>query len=228
MSTQAPSDYTQTNIDISSPMENRGADSIDHMTSQYSDLGVPSHTPPHSETISPIEKTSEDNVAPDRSATVTPRAEGREVAKPSGDEHSRSPKRKDRLARYLLVDDNVINLKILAAYMRKLGHAYDTAADGLEALQTFQKGSGQYRCVFIDISMPVMDGFESARRIRAFEGENKLRRCQIYALTGLASAGAQQEAFSSGIDLFLAKPVKLKELSQILDARHQDKDRASE
>ncbi|ETS85400.1 hypothetical protein PFICI_03425 [Pestalotiopsis fici W106-1] len=122
-------------------------------------------------------------------------------------------------ARYLLVEDNAINMKILIAYMRKLGHRYDTANNGQEALEAFQKGAGQYKCILMDISMPVMDGFESSRRIRAHEKENGFARCKIYALTGLASESAQQEAFSSGIDLCLAKPVKLKELSGILDER---------
>jgi len=68
--------------------------------------------------------------------------------------------------------------------------------------------------------MPVMDGFESTRLIRAFEMEKRLPRCTIIALTGLASAEAQLEAFASGIDLFLAKPVRLKELGQILASRN--------
>ncbi|KAF7530475.1 hypothetical protein G7054_g9526 [Neopestalotiopsis clavispora] len=131
-------------------------------------------------------------------------------------------KRKTPMARFLLVDDNAINLKILTAYMGKLGHRYDTARNGLEAFEAFQKGAGQYKCVLMDISMPVMDGFESSRRIRAHERAEKLTRCNIFALTGLASENAQQEAFSSGIDLCLAKPVKLKELSEILDEKKID------
>lgn len=68
--------------------------------------------------------------------------------------------------------------------------------------------------------MPVMDGFEATRHIRSTEAELSLHRCTIFALTGLASADAQQEAFTSGIDLFLTKPVKLAELNQILSARN--------
>ncbi len=64
--------------------------------------------------------------------------------------------------------------------------------------------------------MPVMDGLESTRRIREFERSSKLKAATIIALTGLASASIQQEAFASGIDLFLTKPVRLKELDGIL------------
>ncbi|OLN83316.1 Histidine kinase 5-like protein 1 [Colletotrichum chlorophyti] len=121
--------------------------------------------------------------------------------------------------RFLLVDDNSLNLKILASYMKKLGHKFETAMDGQEALKVFEDGSGELQCVLMDISMPKMDGFEATRRIRALETEKGLSRCHIFALTGLASASAQQEAFASGIDLFLTKPVRLKELSKILETK---------
>lgn len=68
----------------------------------------------------------------------------------------------------------------------------------------------------MDISMPVMDGMESTRRIREFEGENGLGRAQVIALTGLASKEAQSEAMAAGIDVFLPKPVKFAELKKML------------
>ncbi|KAG6009365.1 hypothetical protein E4U21_002675 [Claviceps maximensis] len=120
---------------------------------------------------------------------------------------------------FLLVDDNPINLKILTTYMKKLKLSYRTAINGQQAVDIFSQDLGMYKCVFMDISMPVMDGFEATRHIRGIEIERGLHRCTIFALTGLASADAQQEAFTSGIDLFLTKPVKLAELSQILSAQ---------
>lgn len=74
-------------------------------------------------------------------------------------------------------------------------------------------------CGVLDISMPVMDGLESSRLIRAHERQHQLQPALIIALTGLASARTQQEAFGSGVDLFLSKPVPLKELGRILEAR---------
>lgn len=125
--------------------------------------------------------------------------------------------------RFLLVDDNPINLRILMSYMKKLGYPFTCASNGLEAFEAFQRSCGQdvedFKFVFMDISMPVMDGLESTRRIRALETERGLSRCNIFALTGLASADAQQEAFASGVDLFLTKPVRLKELSKILESK---------
>lgn len=64
--------------------------------------------------------------------------------------------------------------------------------------------------------MPVMDGLEATRKIREFELEEGIKPAMIIALTGLGSASAQQEAFASGVDLFLTKPVRLKELVKIL------------
>lgn len=64
--------------------------------------------------------------------------------------------------------------------------------------------------------MPVMDGFEASRQIRKFERDNRMRQTFIIALTGLAAESAQIEAYASGIDLFLSKPVKFKEVKTIL------------
>lgn len=65
--------------------------------------------------------------------------------------------------------------------------------------------------------MPVMDGMAAAREIRKFERSRGQKPCMIIALTGLGSADSQQDAFSSGMDLFLTKPVRLSHLRSILD-----------
>ncbi|KAI0528402.1 putative histidine kinase/response regulator [Xylaria digitata] len=98
---------------------------------------------------------------------------------------------------FLLVDDNAINLRMISAFMTKLGQLTNS----------------------LDISMPVMDGFQATRKIRQIETERALTPCAVMALTGLATEGSQQEAFASGIDLFLTKPVKLEEIRQILAVR---------
>ncbi|KAI3321265.1 hypothetical protein HD806DRAFT_203821 [Xylariaceae sp. AK1471] len=120
---------------------------------------------------------------------------------------------------FLLVEDNAINMRILCAYMKKLGRNYDTAEDGQIAVDKFQEKPGQYNCILMDINMPRLDGIQATRQIRAFEAVNHLIPSAIIALTGLASASVQQEAFESGINLFLTKPVKLQEISQILQSR---------
>lgn len=65
--------------------------------------------------------------------------------------------------------------------------------------------------------MPIMSGLEATREIRSHErGLNTKEPAMIIALTGVGSAAIQQEAFASGVDLFLTKPVRFNELSDIL------------
>jgi len=64
--------------------------------------------------------------------------------------------------------------------------------------------------------MPVMDGLQATREIRRYEHENLCKPSAVVALTGAASMNARQEAFSSGMDLFLTKPVVMKVLKEIL------------
>lgn len=118
---------------------------------------------------------------------------------------------------FLLVDDNPINLAILCAYMKKLQRTFLTARDGVEAVEAFKAQAWPFACVLMDISMPRLDGFQATQQIRAHErAAGAARACPVFALTGLASADMQKEAFESGMDLFLTKPVRLKDLSAIL------------
>jgi CheY-like chemotaxis protein len=73
------------------------------------------------------------------------------------------------------------------------------------------------KVVLMDISMPVLNGFEATQQIRAFEQQHNIKPATIIALTGLGSADAQREAYSSGVNLFLTKPVRLKELTKVLE-----------
>jgi CheY-like chemotaxis protein len=74
-----------------------------------------------------------------------------------------------------------------------------------------------YPNVSTDISMPVMDGLESTRRIRDFEQSTSKSRVRIIALTGLAQADIQSEAIRSGMDVFLTKPVRMDGLMPIMN-----------
>lgn len=100
--------------------------------------------------------------------------------------------------------------------MKKLKYSYKTTTNGLEALEAYASAPEKYGHVLMDLSMPVMDGMESTRRIRELERTQQLTPTKIIALTGLASAMAQQEAFASGIDMYMTKPVRFKELAKVL------------
>lgn len=135
----------------------------------------------------------------------------------------------------LLVDDNAINLQLLVMFMKKRNLPYATASNGLLALETYQeafspsqadtpasrhsaKPPPPFTHVLMDISMPIMDGLTSTRKIRAFEAEKGIAPpSTIIALTGLASAEAQEDAINAGINEFLVKPVKFGELKGLLN-----------
>jgi CheY-like chemotaxis protein len=68
----------------------------------------------------------------------------------------------------------------------------------------------------MDINMPVMDGYEAAQRIRAYEKKHNMQPAKIFAVTALQSEAAQTEAFGSGFDMFLSKPIKLKSLAKLI------------
>lgn len=121
-----------------------------------------------------------------------------------------------QLFNVLLVEDNEINLKLLTIYMSKLQQDQVAAVNGREALGAYKAASGKFDIVFMDLQMPVMDGLEATREIRRYENENGLPPTAVVALTGATSMSARQEAFSSGVDLFMTKPVAMKTLKDIL------------
>lgn len=137
-----------------------------------------------------------------------------EEATPSSQDQDLAVKRDT----HLLVDDNHINLKVLSAYMSKLQLPYVAALNGQEAVDAYLANPTRFAAVFMDLSMPVMDGLEATRRIRAHEARNHLRPVTILALTGLASERTHQEAFESGVDVFLTKPVRLETLREQLSS----------
>lgn len=86
-------------------------------------------------------------------------------------------------------------------------------------MEAVQRQHAGYDLVFMDISMPMMDGFEATRAIRAIEKDRGGgERSTIIALTGLSSPRDEAEALESGVDLFLTKPVSFKEVGGILAA----------
>ncbi|KAL6229567.1 hypothetical protein BDW75DRAFT_224931 [Aspergillus navahoensis] len=117
----------------------------------------------------------------------------------------------------LLVDDNSVNLQLLVAVMKKAKLPYFTACNGLEALEVYKAHAKEIHVILMDISMPVMDGLESTREIRLFEKTQResptFKPATVIALSGLGSASVRQEAFNSGLDLFLSKPVRFQELT---------------
>jgi two-component system, cell cycle response regulator DivK len=102
----------------------------------------------------------------------------------------------------LVVEDNVDNRRILVYRLRRMGEfEIAEASNGREALAFVENDPPDL--IFMDLKMPVMDGWEATRRIRALGG----RRIPIIALTAQAMAGDEQKALAAGCDDYVAKPI---------------------
>jgi signal transduction histidine kinase/CheY-like chemotaxis protein len=127
-----------------------------------------------------------------------------------------------RLARALLAEDNEINATIAQKALRRLGFDVVRAHDGLEAAalgEAAARGdSPRFEIVLMDIKMPVLDGFEASRGIRAAERQAGARPTPIIALTANAMEEDRRACLSAGIDDFLTKPVDLARLAEAIDA----------
>ncbi|KAJ5648083.1 hypothetical protein N7490_004455 [Penicillium lividum] len=119
-------------------------------------------------------------------------------------------------ANVLIVDDNPINLKIMSTFVRKFGCRFETALNGLIALEKYEAADQPYDFVLMDISMPVMDGLEATTRIRAHEIENDLKPSCIIAITAVASSDIQDAAFKAGVNDYLIKPLSLDKLRELI------------
>jgi signal transduction histidine kinase len=101
-------------------------------------------------------------------------------------------------ARLLVVDDHPVNREVLVRQLGLLGVAADTAEDGVEALGAWRPG--RYAAVLADLHMPVMDGYELTRRLRAVEAETGAARTPIVAVTANAMRGEEERCLASGMD----------------------------
>jgi PAS domain S-box-containing protein len=110
----------------------------------------------------------------------------------------------------LLVDDHVTNRMVLARQLNVLGYAVETAENGAQALELWRLA--RYGMVIADCNMPLMDGYELARRIREIEAEQGMKRTPIVACTANALRGEAAICLAAGMDDYLAKPVRLIEL----------------
>jgi PAS domain S-box-containing protein len=114
--------------------------------------------------------------------------------------------------RVLLAEDNVVNQKVAARMLERLGLRADVAANGREAVQMFEMA--WYDLILMDCQMPEMDGYAASEAIRKLErGE---RRVAIVAMTAEAISGARERCLAAGMDDYIAKPVKMEALAEVL------------
>lgn len=128
--------------------------------------------------------------------------------------------------RILLADDSETNCMMLSLLLSRFGHSVIPAGDGAEVLQQWQKGG--FDVVLMDIQMPVMDGMETTRIIRAHEMKNG-GHLPIIALTAHALKETREHMLGAGFDGYVSKPIDLKLLhEEMRRVVIQDEGQASE
>lgn len=118
---------------------------------------------------------------------------------------------------FLLVDDNELNREIGQEILQMFGARVDLACNGQQAADMLILGpAGVYDAVFMDIQMPIKNGYEATRDIRASEREDLLE-LPIFAMTANAFANDVQDALNAGMNAHISKPLDLAVLNRVLD-----------
>ena len=117
------------------------------------------------------------------------------------------------MARLLLVEDNALNRDMLCRRLQRRGHEVLLAADGQQGLDLAR--AERPALVLLDLSLPVVDGWEVARRLKAAP---ETRATPILALTAHAMAGDRERAMAAGCDDFDTKPVEMPRLLGKIEA----------
>ena len=129
------------------------------------------------------------------------------------------PEAERRGLRVLVAEDNVVNQKVVVRTLDRLGVAADVEPDGAAALAALRRAAGAgrpYDVVLMDVQMPVMDGHEATRRLRAELAPDA--QPWVVALTANAMEGDREAALAAGADAYLSKPVRREALAAALDA----------
>lgn len=125
--------------------------------------------------------------------------------------------------RILLVEDNELNREIATEILKVFGFKVETAEDGsIAVLMVTDSKPGYYDLILMDVQMPVMNGYEAARKIRAME-ESHLAEIPIIAMTASAFEEDRQKAIESGMNGFVSKPIDIKQLIGTLQSVFENK-----
>ncbi len=122
---------------------------------------------------------------------------------------------KQHEVKLLLCEDNEVNLKVVSTILKRIGITPDIAENGQEAVNKFLHV--KYDAVLMDCMMPIMDGFQATRKIREIEKEqNVTKPVLIFALTANVGEDDKKKCLTSGMNDFIAKPVKREVLEEML------------
>lgn len=118
--------------------------------------------------------------------------------------------------RVLLVDDCPDTVRLLQAYLADPGIALTVANNGREGIEAVKRAALPFHLVFMDMEMPVLDGYAATVEIRRWETENSLPRTPIAALTALSDASAARCILAAGCALHLTKPILRQTLLEVV------------
>jgi len=118
----------------------------------------------------------------------------------------------------MIVEDNIINQKVLQATLLKLGFNSKVVSDGQQAVELYQKEP--WDLILMDCQMPVMDGYEATRTIREIERSpvsQQIDRVYIIAVTANVLEEDVKKCFSAGMDDYLSKPIRKNRLIEAIE-----------
>ncbi len=140
------------------------------------------------------------------------------VSTPSSPPSQTNPTLSESLPlRILLAEDNVVNQKVALLLLEQLGYRADVASNGLEALEALRRQP--YDVVLMDVQMPEMDGLTATRQIcQEWSAESRPR---IISMTANAMQGDREKCLEAGMDDYIAKPIRTKELIEALQKAGQ-------
>ena len=127
--------------------------------------------------------------------------------------------------RFLAAEDNEINAEILTELLDIEGASCEIAVNGQLAVERFQRSAqGEFDAILMDVQMPVMNGHEAARAIRALDREDA-GRIPIIAMTANAFAEDEKAALDAGMDAHVSKPLKMEQVKKVIGQFSKRKER---
>ena len=113
----------------------------------------------------------------------------------------------------LVVDDNAVSRELLRELLEPSGHVVLEAINGTDALDLIRRRAPDL--VFLDLQMPVQDGFDVIRELR---NDNRFQKLPVVAVTASAMIGDRERAIAAGFDSYIAKPIDLSEVELQVEA----------
>ncbi len=116
--------------------------------------------------------------------------------------------------RILIAEDNIMNQKLIEAYMKKLGRTYSLVENGVEVIERLK--NEKFDIIFMDLEMPVLDGYEAMKKIRSGEAGFDNANIVIYAMSAHVLQDTIDKCVDEGFNGYIIKPLDLKKIRDIL------------